>query len=86
MVDEEKIREQNICEDKHRDVSEFIHQLERRLDKLESELGDLEEDDDEYELLESEFSKTIKELEKAYVEQNELEDKLNRFGSKLATR
>jgi predicted RNase H-like nuclease (RuvC/YqgF family) len=81
VVEEEKIREQNLCEDRHREVSDYIQQLERILDRLASEVRDTEEGDDEYESLESEISRITRELDRAYTEQNELEEKLTNFGS-----
>lgn len=81
IIDEEKIREQNLCEDKHRDASDFIQQLERHLDRLEQEIRGLKESDNDYESIQSEISSVTKELDKAYIEQNELEVKLNKLDS-----
>jgi hypothetical protein len=79
--DDEKIREQNLCEDRHREVSDFIQQIERHLDVLESDFRDLDEGDDEFESAKYEILRMTKELDKAYIEQNELEEKLTKLES-----
>jgi predicted RNase H-like nuclease (RuvC/YqgF family) len=79
MPDTGKVREQNLFEDKLRGVAEFIQWLERLLDRFESQIRCLDEKDNEYELAKYEISRITKELDRAYIEQHELEDKLNKL-------
>ena len=79
--DVEKAREQNLCEDKHREVSDFIQMIERRLDVLNAEIRTHNESDEERESLEYDISRMTKELDRAYTEQNELEERLIKLGS-----
>ena len=83
MLDNKKNLEQKLCEDKLWELADSIQQLERLLDRFESEIESLDKGGDEYELIKYEISKITKELDRAYIEQNELEERLVKLGVQM---
>lgn len=83
MPDNETIREQKLYEDQLWETADFIQQLERLLHRFKSEIESLDKRGNEYEFFKYEISKITKELDRAYIEQNKVEEKLVKLGVQI---